>query len=257
MEKLVSVIIPMYNSELTIEETLSSAINQDYENLEIIVINDGSTDNSKCIVQDIIQKFNLKNIKLINQDNLGVSAARNRGIIEAKGEYIAFLDSDDIWLNKKISTQINLMNKNKDIYLLGTLLTSDTNKNSDGSIKDISFKRLLFKNYFMTPTVVVKKEVFEKVGYFKADKRYSEDYDLWIRISKYFRTSMLMGKLTTLSVENNGLSSNLVKMQKGEIDNYKENYKNKNIGLILFMLVVIFSNIKFIKRILLSSVKNK
>jgi glycosyltransferase involved in cell wall biosynthesis len=247
----------MYNSELTIVETLNSVFNQKYENLEIIIINDGSTDDSKSKVEDTIQRFNTKDIKLINQDNLGVSVARNRGIIEAKGEYIAFLDSDDVWLKNKLSTQIKLMNKYKDIHLLGTLLTSDTNKKSIGRIKDISFISLLFKNYFMTPTVVVKKEVFEKVGYFKSDKRYSEDYDLWLRIAERFRTSIYMGRLATLSVENNGLSSNLIKMQKGEIDNYQEIYNAKRISSILFILVIIFSNIKFTKRILLKRLRGK
>lgn len=247
---MVSVIIPMYNSEGTIIRALNSVCNQDYKNFEVIIINDGSRDNSKFLIENFIEENNTNKIRLINQENSGVSVARNRGIIEAKGEYIAFLDSDDVWENNKLSTQINIMEKNKDIFLLSTLLISDKNKKSTNIIKDISFKKLLFKNYFMTSTVVIKKQVFETVGYFNTNKNHSEDYELWLRISERFRTSIFMGKLTTYSLDNNGLSSNLIKMQKGEIENYFELYKNKKISIFMFLLVIMFSSIKFSKRLI-------
>lgn len=251
---MVSVIIPMYNSESTIEKTLMSVLDQDYKNIEIIIINDGSNDNSKILVENFMGIHTSYKFRLINQENSGVSKARNKGIMEAKGEYIAFLDSDDLWESNKISIQVDIMNKNKDIFLLSTLLTNNKKKKSTGKCKDIGFNKLLFKNYFMTSTVVIRSEVFETMDYFNTEKSYSEDYDLWLRISKKFRTSIYMGKLTTYSEDNKGLSSNFLKMQLGEYQNYKELYRDKSINFYIFILIVIFSNIKFLKRIIMKHV---
>lgn len=105
--ELVSIIIPTYNRAEYIERAINSALSQSYKNIEIIVIDDGSIDNTK----EIIEKFK-KKIKYIYQKNSGVSAARNRGIKEAKGAWIAFLDSDDVWLHDKITKQMDLINNN-------------------------------------------------------------------------------------------------------------------------------------------------
>jgi len=104
----VSVIIPMYNSEKYIEETIKSVDNQSYDNIEIIVVDDGSSDNSARIVKNFIDSYKGKKIiKYIYQNNGGVSAARNRGLLESIGKYIAFVDSDDLWIKTKIEEQMN------------------------------------------------------------------------------------------------------------------------------------------------------
>ena len=104
---MISVIIPLYNKEKQIAKTLQTVLNQTYQNFEIVIVNDGSTDRSV----DEVKKFLNSRIRLINQKNGGVSAARNRGIKEAKGEYLAFLDADDIWQNNYLQTQIDLICK--------------------------------------------------------------------------------------------------------------------------------------------------
>ena len=108
MDTLVSVVIPNYNGALFLKDAVSSAIEQDYPNKEIIVVDDGSTDNSVALLKTFGQE-----ITLIETKNSGASAARNAGIQAAKGGYVAFLDSDDIWAQNKLSMQMSYMKRNK------------------------------------------------------------------------------------------------------------------------------------------------
>ncbi|TPV38786.1 glycosyltransferase family 2 protein [Bacillus dicomae] len=109
--QLVSVIVPLYNAEKYIEETMESILNQTYKNIEIVIVDDGSKDQSSSIVQNLKKKYP-EQIKYILQENQGVSVARNTGIENANGEYISFLDSDDLWHSTKIEKQIESMHKN-------------------------------------------------------------------------------------------------------------------------------------------------
>ncbi|CAH2463825.1 MULTISPECIES: glycosyltransferase family 2 protein [Bacillus cereus group] len=109
--QLVSVIVPLYNAEKYIEETMESILNQTYKNLEIVVVDDGSKDQSSSIVKNLEKKYP-EQIKYILQENQGVSVARNTGIENASGEYVSFLDSDDVWHPTKIEKQIESMHKN-------------------------------------------------------------------------------------------------------------------------------------------------
>ncbi|MDF4756482.1 glycosyltransferase family A protein, partial [Vibrio parahaemolyticus] len=109
--QLVSVIVPLYNAEKYIEETMESILNQTYKNIEIVIVDDGSKDQSSSIVKNLKKKYP-EQIKYILQENQGVSVARNTGIENASGEYISFLDSDDLWHPTKIEKQIESMHKN-------------------------------------------------------------------------------------------------------------------------------------------------
>ena len=111
-KELISVIIPFYNQEDHFEECLNSITHQTYSNLEIIIINDGS-DKKYDEILTKLQKNHLDKIKIFKQENKGVSAARNLGIKKSRGEYIAFIDSDDIWLPNKLEHQINIIKKKK------------------------------------------------------------------------------------------------------------------------------------------------
>ena len=105
-----SVIIPLYNKELSISNTIQSVLDQTFQNFEIVIVNDGSTDNS---VKEV-EKFDDKRIRLIHQENQGVSAARNRGIEEAKYEWIAFLDADDLWMENHLEEMTKLIHDYND-----------------------------------------------------------------------------------------------------------------------------------------------
>lgn len=123
----VSVIIPTYNLARYINETVDSVLGQTYKNYEIIIVDDGSTDNTK----EALSEYGGK-ITYIFQENQGVSAARNKGIKEAKGEYIAFLDADDLWLKDKLELQIGLMNSNPEVAMI---FTDGESFNEEGLIK--------------------------------------------------------------------------------------------------------------------------
>ncbi|MFE7914333.1 glycosyltransferase family 2 protein, partial [Bacillus mobilis] len=109
--QLVSVIVPLYNAEKYIAETMESILNQTYKNIEIVIVDDGSKDQSSSIVKNFKKKYP-EQIQYILQENQGVSVARNTGIENANGEYISFLDSDDLWHSTKIEKQIESMHKN-------------------------------------------------------------------------------------------------------------------------------------------------
>lgn len=254
---LVSIIIPMYNSEETIIKSISSVLNQDYRDIEIIIVDDGSNDNSYNIVNLYIHEKKIQDkIKLIKQENRGPSAARNKGISISKGKYIAFLDSDDIWLKNKLIEQIKIMNKYNDISLL-TCMINDNKLNHNTNLKYITFNKLLFKNCLTTSTVILKRNVIEDIGVFDDKKKYSEDYDLWLRISIKYRCAIINKSLAICGEKKpvfgfSGLSSNLKEMQNGEISNYYSLYKLKYINLCKFITVYIFSYIKYVRRIVLS-----
>ena len=134
---MISVVIPLYNKEKQIAKTLQTVLNQTYQDFEIVIVNDGSTDGSV----DEVKKFLNPRIRLINQKNGGVSAARNRGIEEAKGEYIAFLDADDVWDIEHLEVLYQLIlayPKN------GAYATAYRN-NIEGATHNIILKKIPFK----------------------------------------------------------------------------------------------------------------
>jgi len=250
----ISVIIPMYNAESTISSTLLSVINQTFqESFEIIVINDGSNDNCQEIVQEHISSNKTNRIiKLMYQENSGVSSARNKGIYEAKGEYIAFLDSDDLWHPQKLDIILDILAE-RSIKMVGHNYTlnnnfSDTFQNS--GIKEIKFLQLLFKNFAVTPSIVIKKDICQ---YFNEEMRYTEDHELWLRMAQKNSIYYCDLPLVTLGREalsKGGLSANRWAMRKGELNMYANLYK-MNLGFIAVIpFLSIFSLLKHLLRLL-------
>lgn len=183
-EPLVSVIIPFYNRVDVTLKALQSAIDQTYKNTEIILINDGSTDDISSIVSFIESK---DNCKLITTENAGPASARNTGIRYSKGEYIAFLDSDDLWLLNKLEIQIKMMMENgwefshTSYKIIDTEiqipLVCDSGKNS------YVYPLSAFHCQIATPTVVIKKDILLHT-LFNNDLKYGEDTLMWLQISK-------------------------------------------------------------------------
>jgi len=206
----VSVIIPTYNCAKYICEAVDSVLAQTYNDFEIVVVDDGSTDDTK----DILQRYNGR-IRYIYQSNKGVSAARNLGLREAKGKYIAFLDADDIWLPEKLECQTKLLEENPDTVMVfsdiemfseNTLIRFSMSRSNnyqpygslkwrilqkefnDGTlIKGITFGDLVLDNSILPATVVLKRICLDSIGYFDEGLPIAEDYDLWLRISQKFK----------------------------------------------------------------------
>ena len=180
----VSVIIPTYNRGWIIKEAIDSVLAQEFKDFELIVVDDGSTDNTL----EILDSFQC-NIKVLRQSNTGVSAARNRGIATASGHFIAFLDSDDLWLPKKLARQVDFFSSNPDAYICQTeeiWLRNNVRVNPKKRHKKpwgMIFEPSLALCLVSPSAVMIRRSLFEKVGGFDETLPACEDYDLWLRIS--------------------------------------------------------------------------
>jgi glycosyltransferase involved in cell wall biosynthesis len=233
---LVSVVIPTYNSAQLVGEALKSVIHQTYSHHEIIVVDDGSTDNTK----DVLRLFGDR-IQYIHQENLGPSAARNAGIRAAEGEYICFLDADDLWLPTKLEVQVSFMERREDIGLVfsdheefdstGVVLESFLAAKSFYSeiissepIKD-AFIKLAMENFISTPTVMVRSQCFKKTGLFDETLKSVEDRDLWFRMSAYFQIACLPVVLCRRRLHGFNISSDQEQSMTGRIKTLEKNLR--------------------------------
>ena len=183
MEPLVSVVIPVYNASKYLAKTLDSALSQTYKNLEIILINDCSTDNSLEIMRDY-EKADFRIRVLDSEKNQGVAAVRNRGIQAATGEYIALLDSDDVWVEDKIERQLKLLKENNAQIAYSSYSFIDEN---DQPImhpfivpEETTYKQMLKCNEIGCSTAIVEADLFKKHPFKK--EFYHEDYVLWMEL---------------------------------------------------------------------------
>lgn len=194
----ISVVIPCYNAKPYLAATIQSALAQDWPDLEIMVVDDGSSDGSAALVQSMFP-----NVRLIKQVNQGVAAARNNGIAQAQGDWIAFLDADDIWLPGKLRAQWGVLQESPNArmaYTAWQVWTStepapspdylDTLAADSGSAARWAgasgwvYPQLLLDCVVWTSTVLAHKSVFAEVGVFDPKLRIGEDYDLWLRASR-------------------------------------------------------------------------
>ena len=193
----ISVIIPTYNRKSFLINAIDSVFNQTYQNLELIIIDDGSSDKT---IEYIKKKYS--KIKICKQSNRGVSSARNKGIKISSNKWIAFLDSDDRWHPKKLENQINYLVKNSEYRICHTdeiwirkgirINQHKKHKKYGGQIFDKSLDLCRIS----PSSVIIHRDVFNKVGLFNEKLPVCEDYDLWIRITAKFPVLYLDEKLT-------------------------------------------------------------
>jgi teichuronic acid biosynthesis glycosyltransferase TuaG len=221
-EPLVSVIIPSFNAEATIQDTVNSVLNQSYKNIEVIIVDDHSTDKTTEIIKEI-SKSNSKVQSHVLKENFGGPAKpRNLGIERSKGEYLAFLDADDIWHPDKLKIQLDYMNSN------GAIISCSTRENfhetselqtfpeySSSNSKVFSYVQLLQKNWTNTSSMMLKKEFLGTLR-FSTDKSLVavEDFHLWCRFLKKNDTLMhiINDKLLYYRLLDTSISRNKVKM---------------------------------------------
>jgi len=213
----VSVIIPTYNRAHLIGRAIKSVLNQTYQDFELIIIDDGSTDDTEDIIRQFQEKD--KRIKYVKHDkNKGGSAARNTGIKAAKGEYIAFLDSDDEWLLEKLKRQMKVFkNTSSEIGVVYTGIISINEISEDTNIQyNIPKKRgwiyedLLAENCVgTTSTVLIKKKCFEKSGLFDESLPGCQDWEMWIRIAKEYQFNFIKDPLIRYHIHNNRITMDL------------------------------------------------
>ena len=261
----ISVVIPMYNASKTIERALNSIKEQTFKcNYQIIVVNDGSKDNSQEIVEKYISDHPELNIILINQINGGVSKARNTGLRKANGDFIALLDSDDIWMSNKIERQVNEIQNldgkidfircarnNEKLYLKGKYINS-TYK--------VSPKDLLIKMFPQTSTALFKRSLYIERGGYNESMTHAEDGELWVRFCKdsefyYMPESLVITGDGKPSFGHSGLSANLLKMYEGNIKILNIAKNQKIISNSQYLFFRIFYKIKHYRRIILTKIR--
>lgn len=197
---LVSIIMPNYNNRKYIAEAMESVLNQTYTNWELIVIDDGSMDNSVEIIQAYAAKDERIRL-LVNATNKGVSASRNEGLKNSNGAFICFLDSDDVFLPNKLSDQVECLQQNSAAGLVySDQLVSDDKLNiidkSEYFMPSLDLKEFMsIRNLFSTLTVMLRRKLMEQVGYFDSALSGGEDWDYWIRCSE--KTPFIHLKINT------------------------------------------------------------
>jgi glycosyltransferase involved in cell wall biosynthesis len=235
-----SIIIPLYNKEIFIENTLKSVFLQTFNNFEVIIVNDGSTDKS----EEIILKFEDKRIKYFYQKNQGASETRNLGIEKSTSNYIAFLDADDLWLPNHLETLKNLIESypNAGIYASRYQLVF---KNSTVSVPnfngiDVGYKGVVSDYFFSSynysiatsSSIAVPKQIFNKIGMFKPYISSGQDTDMWLRIALEY--PVIIGNEITASylvfIDESLSKTNILKKEIKRFDEYLE-YEKTNKSL--------------------------
>lgn len=208
---LISVIIAAYNAEKFIKETIDSVLEQTFQNFEIIVVDDGSTDGTA----DVVKAFNDVRIKYIYQENASQAMARNKGISISSGEFLAFLDADDVWTSDKLEKQIKIF-ENKQVGLVYTAFSLINENGNKIPSKNVRFYRgkvsekLCLSNFVTNSSVMVRKSVLADNNLlFRADRKGTEDWDLWLRLSivtefEFVEEPLLKYRQYSSSVSKNG-----------------------------------------------------
>ena len=193
----VSVVIPTFNSAATLPDAIASVRSQRWSDLEIIVVDDGSTDDTGRVLEELAGP----DLRVIRQENAGPAAARNTGIDAARGVWIAFLDADDLWLPGKLCDQFDELDR----CPAASFSYSDVLlRFPDGSHSELKCRRLelplllelIWGNLFCTATVLVRRDCFETVGFFDTSLRTGEDWDMWLRLAACYEVAYLPRPLT-------------------------------------------------------------
>jgi glycosyltransferase involved in cell wall biosynthesis len=207
----VSVIIPAYNAMAYLPDTLESVLQQTFRDFEILIINDGSTDNIQMWATQNITDLR---VRVIAQSNQGLSAARNTGIANAEGEYIAFVDADDLWNSTKLEKQVQCLDERPTVGLSYNWIAvidaegKPTGRVMGGNIEGHVLPEILQRNIIDCPSVLVRRQCFEEVGRFDRNLRSVEDWDMWIRIAARYSFAVTKEPLTYYRQHSGNMSKN-------------------------------------------------
>jgi glycosyltransferase involved in cell wall biosynthesis len=212
----ISVIIPVYNAEETIKDTIESVLSQTYSQFEIIVINDGSQDKTLEIVSRILDP----RLKVLSYPNAGVSVSRNRGISQAAGDYVSFLDADDLWTPDKLETQLKALQANPQaavayswtdwIDASGQFLRSGGHITVNGDV----YAKLLLRDFVESGSnPLIRRQALTEVGGFDESLNLAADWDMWLRLAARYEFVAVPSSQILYRVSPNSMSSNVWKME--------------------------------------------
>ncbi|MGL5795970.1 MAG: glycosyltransferase family 2 protein [Waterburya sp.] len=213
----VSAIIPAYNAMKYLPETLDSILAQTYPDFEVIIVNDGSTDN----LSEWASQLTDPRVKLISQENRGLAGARNTGLNHAQGEYIAYLDADDLWNSTKLAKQVEFLNQNPDVGLVYTWVDrmdhtgKSLGKPFKSTLSGNILEKLLERNVIAPSSAMIRRCCFDRVGLFDENlKSFVEDWDMWLRIAACYQIEVLPEPLLHYRESPNSASKNWQAMER-------------------------------------------
>ena len=227
---LVSVIIPTYNSADFLTEAVASVLNQTWRGFEIVVVDDGSTDGTP----ERVRRYDDK-VRYFYKKNGGPSSARNMGVREATGVYVAFLDADDVWEPEKLRVQIQLVSEHPEIKLVCTGFALMGRRRA----RERKLKRdrmgnlfpLLYSNSFVrTSTVLMAKSCFQDVGFFDERYRSAEDYDLWLRVARRYPIAYIKQTLVRYRKHEDNVSLDKITLRRNALDVLRAHYDQREIS---------------------------
>ncbi|MCL1464459.1 glycosyltransferase [Argonema galeatum] len=213
---LISVIIPVYNGENTIRETIESVLNQTFKDFELIVINDGSTDSTL----DVVSNIQDSRLKVFSYPNAKQAASRNRGLSQATGEYVSFIDADDLWKPDKLEAQLKALQENPEAgvaYSWTDLIDESGNFIRGGANiywQGESYARMLLNDFVESGSnPLIRAQAIKEVGNFDESLPPAEDWDMWIRLASRYPFVVVPSAQVLYRVRANSSSTNVSKME--------------------------------------------
>jgi glycosyltransferase involved in cell wall biosynthesis len=211
---VVSVVIPTYNSAAFLREAIQSVLGQTYDDFEIVVVDDGSTDNTESVVHSFGDQ-----VCYMKQQNQGAGAARNHGIKRSRGKYVAFLDADDLWLPGKLGEQIAVLDQDPKLGLVYSdwAVMTEQGEAEPSYLRDqpaaggYVFNELVQCGFILTSGTIVRRSCLEDVGFFDETLSIAQDYDLWLRVCYRWKIALVNKPLVIKRNRDGNLSSNLTK----------------------------------------------
>ncbi|MCP2730017.1 glycosyltransferase [Limnofasciculus baicalensis] len=215
---VISVIIPVYNGERTIDKTIKSVLCQTFSDWELIIIDDGSQD----LTLEIISRIKDHRLKVFSYPHTGSNASRNRGVSQACGEYISFLDADDLWTPDKLQSQLTVLLENPQAAVAyswtncidesDNFLRQGSRANATGDV----YARLLLTDFLdHGSNPLIRREAFDKVGGFDESLTHAEDWDMWLRLAAQYQFVVVSSPQILYRVSPNSSSSDIWKMETG------------------------------------------
>lgn len=259
MEKI-SIVIPLYNKEKSIKNTILKVLEQTYHDFELIIVNDGSTDKSYNVVSTIVDK----RIRIINKNNGGVSSARNLGIKEAKYDIIAFLDADDIWDTDYLENLVNMVEKYPHAVMYAQaynyiqnektfVVQNEFLKGNEPVVVDNYNKYILKTPFVWTSAVAVNKKYIEQSGLFDEMLSLGEDTDMWFRLamcgpivySPFIKAHYMMNFSSTTKINLSGKRTKHIAFKA--VTKYKKEYKDNEFLKKIVNTIILHGYILYLK----------
>lgn len=224
---LISVIVPVFNGEITIRDTIESVLNQTFSDFELITIDDGSQDSSL----DIISQIPDSRIKVFSYSNAGLAASRNRGLAQASGEYISFIDADDLWTQDKLEAQLNalLANPQAGVAYSWTDYIDESSqflrRGSHISVNGDVLEALLLVNLLENcSNPLIRREAINSVGNFDESLPAAQDWDMWLRLAARYHFIVVRSPQIVYRVSSSSMSANVFRLEAATLQVFEKAY---------------------------------